>query len=35
MDRDALSKKMEDINKNLDKLVKNTSTPKIEIDKAV
>jgi len=35
MDREALSNKMEDTNKQLDKLVKNTSAPKIEIEKAV
>jgi len=35
MDRDALSNKMEDTNKQLDRLVKNTSAPKVEIEKAV
>ena len=35
MDRDALSNKMEDTNKQLDRLVKNTSAPKVEIENAV
>jgi len=35
MDREALSNKMEDTNKQLDKLVKNTSAPKVDIEKAV
>ena len=35
MDREALSNQMEDLNKQLDKLVKNTSTPKVDIEKTV
>ena len=35
MDREALSSKMEDFIKQLDKLVKNTSAPKTDIEKAV
>ena len=35
MDREALSSKMEDTNKQLDKLVKNTQAPKTDIEKAV
>ena len=35
MDREALSTKMDETNKHLDKLVKNTSAPKTEIEKAV
>jgi hypothetical protein len=35
MDREALSNKMEDTNKQLDRLVKNTSAPKVDIEKAV
>lgn len=35
MDREALSSKMEDFTKQLDKLVKNTSAPKTDIEKAV
>ena len=35
MDREALSSKMEDFTKQLDKLVKNTSAPKTEIERTV
>jgi hypothetical protein len=35
MDREQLSNKMEDLRENLDKIVKDTSAPKSEIEKLV
>lgn len=35
MDREQLSNKMDDLRENLDKIVKNTSAPKAEIERLV